>query len=98
PPLAPPINRVGSRTGRWCLLISDLPVRSQGRCCPGGTPRRRGDRPEPAVHRRSALSSRAFSPYRLSIRLAARQMSISGITRQRQLVLPPKPPKIGSVG
>ena len=32
---------------------------------------------------RAALSSRALSPYRLSMRLAARQMSISGITGDR---------------
>jgi hypothetical protein len=32
---------------------------------------------------RAALSSRALSPYRLSMRLAARQMSISGITGNR---------------
>ena len=30
--------------------------------------------------RRAALSTRAWSLYRLSIKLAARQMSISGIT------------------
>ena len=32
---------------------------------------------------RAMLSSRALSPYRFSIRLATRQMSISGITHQR---------------